>query len=36
MEQLVEGVAAAQPATHGVAQQTWVLDHDVLELRYVN
>ena len=36
VEQLVEGVAANDSATRGVAQQTWVHDHDVLELRYVN
>jgi hypothetical protein len=28
--------AAFQPPATGIAQQTWVLDHDVLELRYVN
>ena len=36
VEKLIDGVAAIQPPTRGVARQTWVHDQDVLELRYVN
>jgi hypothetical protein len=30
------GVSAIRPIAGGVARQTWVHDHDVLEWRYVN
>jgi hypothetical protein len=36
VEPLAVGVSVIRPIAKGVARQTWVHDHDVVEWRYVN